>query len=86
MMSVRSCVFELNVPTPTVLKVLKKRLQLTCYKLHTLKPYDMLKRYDFACGIWNENKLDQTFINRILFSDEATFYTSELVYLRNVCI
>lgn len=62
-MSVRSFVCELNVPTPTVLKVLKKRLKLTCYKLHTLKPYYMLKRYDFASGILEENKLDQTFIN-----------------------
>lgn len=82
--SVRRRSLQLGVPKSSVHKVLKKRLKLTPYKiqrLHAMKPDDNRKRYDFAV-----DTLEGNFLNRILFSDEATFHVSGHVHCHNVRI
>lgn len=76
----------LNVPKSTVHKVLKEISKFTGYKLqllHALKPINMLKVYDIANDIPDENQVDQTFIEPNLFK---RFHTSVPVYRHNVRI
>jgi hypothetical protein len=87
--SVRKCVRELGLPKTTVHRVLKKRLRFTGYKLqllHTIRPGDNHKRYDFALDILNEIDNDEQSLRRVMFSDEATFHVSGHDHLHNVRI
>ncbi|GFY19156.1 DUF4817 domain-containing protein [Trichonephila clavipes] len=52
--------------------------------LHAIKPDDYAKRYGFAVGMLHCLDADEHFLNRILFSDESTFYVSGMVNKHNV--
>lgn len=66
-----------------------KRLHLDKYHpyhftpVQNLLPADLPLRYQFASDIRNRQNLDPTFINRILFTDEATFTRRGIFNLRN---
>jgi hypothetical protein len=71
--SVRKCARELGLGKTTVHRILKKRLNFTLYKLqllHTIRPGDNLKRYNFAVDIPNETDKDEQFLHRVMFSNE----------------
>jgi hypothetical protein len=68
---------------------LKKRLRFTGNKLqllHAIRPGDTRKRQDFAADMLNEIDNDELFLERIVFSDEATFHISRHVHRRNIRI
>lgn len=64
---------ELGFSSTTVHKVLKKkRLRFTDYKLQLsfdLWLVNNSKRYEFAADIFDEIKANETFLNRVMFSD-----------------
>ena len=77
--SIRTAFIELQVPKSTIHKVLHKKLRLYACKiqlLQALKPDDEPKRKDFAFNILEKMEEDGHFLNRICFSDEATFLVS----------
>lgn len=77
--SIRTAARELQLPRSTVHKVLHKRLGFHAYKmqlLHALEPNDKPRRKAFANLMLKEISSDETFLNRICFSDEATFHVS----------
>jgi transposase len=85
--SVRKCARELGLPKTIVHRVLKKRLHFTGYKLqllHASRPGDTRKRRDFATDMLNEIDDDELFLERIVFSDEATFHISGHVHSHNI--
>jgi hypothetical protein len=54
--------------------------------MQQLKPMDRVKRYNFRCNFLG--KLaddDDTIINRLVFSDEATFHLSDLTQVDFFC-
>ena len=75
--SIRTASVQLQVPRSTIHKVLHKNLKLHAYKiqlLQELKPDDKAKRKEFAVNILGKMEEDDHFLNRICFSDEATFH------------
>ena len=77
--SIRTASVQLQVPRSTIHKVLHKNLRLYAYKiqlLQELKPDDKPKRKEFAVNILEKMEEDGHFLNRICFSDEATFHVS----------
>lgn len=88
-MSIRKAGRQLQLPKSTVHKVLRKRLKLFPYKLQlvqALKPDDKTKRMAFAEDILDRIADDPTFLQHVLFSDEATFHVSGMVNKHNVRI
>jgi hypothetical protein len=55
-------------------KIGPHRLQI----LQQLKPKDKVKWYDFCCSFLGKLSDDDTIINKLVFSDEATFHLSDL--------
>jgi hypothetical protein len=51
--------------------------------VQNLLPVDLPSRYQFASDIRNKQNTDYTFVNRILFTDEATFTRRGIFNLRN---
>jgi hypothetical protein len=87
--SVHKCARELGLPKTTVHRVLKKLLRFTGYKLqllHAIQPGDTHKRQDFTANMLNEIDNDKLFLQRIAFSDEATFHISGHVHRHNIRI
>lgn len=79
---------ELGIPQPTVWKVLRKRLLYKPYRLQlvqALKPNDKVKRIEF-CDVMLQMMEDDGFLQRIVYSDEATFHLSGKVNRHNVRI
>ena len=79
---------ELAIPQSTVWRVLRRRLHLKPYRLclvQALTDDDKRKRIDF-CSSMLEMIDDETFISRLVFSDEATFHLSGTVNRHNVRI
>lgn len=79
---------ELNIPQPTVWRVLKHRLHMKPYKLQLLQalhPDDHNKRYEFCCSMLDDMEEDN-FAERLIFSDESTFHLSGKVNRHNVRI
>ena len=86
--SIRRASIELGIPQPTVWCVLRRRLLFKPYRLQlvqALRPNDKRKRVEF-CNCMLQNMEDDTFLSRLIFSDEATFHLSEKVNRHNVRI
>jgi len=76
----------LGIPKITVQNVLHKRLRLHAYKIQLkqlIKPDDRPKRVEFATFMLNAIDEEETFLRRICFSDEATFYVNGCVNRHN---
>lgn len=87
--SVRRASLQLQLPRETVRKVLRKRLHLYAYKVQIvqeLKPNDKPRRKDFAELMLARINMDDTYLDKVCFSDEATFYISGKVNRHNVQI
>lgn len=87
--SVRQAARELRMKRSTVHKVLHQRLRLYAYKVQVvqeIKPDDRPKREEFACVMLDRIAADETFLSRVMFTDEATFHVSGAVNRHNVRI
>jgi hypothetical protein len=87
--SVRKCARELELPETTVHRVLKKHLRFTGCKLqllHAIRLGDIRKRRDFAADMLSAIDNDELFLERIVFSDEATFHISGHIHRHNIRI
>lgn len=87
--STRRASSELGIPQSTVNKILNKKLRLHAYKvqiLHHLQPDDCPRRAAFATEILQRIENDNEYLQRVCFSDEATFHTSGKVNRHNVRI
>ena len=86
--SVRRTSLETKIPTTTVWRVLRKRLQMKASKLHVVQAItdsDKRTREQFCVDM--RDKLEENeFLERVVFSDEATFHTSGKVSKHNVRI
>lgn len=79
---------ELNIPQPTVWKILRKRLKLKPYRLQLLQaltPNDKVRRCEFSTQLQDLMEQDG-FSEKLIFSDEATFFVSGSVNTHNVRI
>jgi len=79
---------ELGIPQPTVWRVLKRRLLFKSYRqqlVQALRPNDKQKRVEY-CDRMPQNMEDDTFLPRLIFSDEASFCLSGKVNRQNVRI
>jgi hypothetical protein len=73
----------------TVWTVLRKGLSFQPYKfqlLQELKPNDRPHRRDFCTGMLNRLEEDNLFLDKIVFSDEASFHLSGKVNRHNLII
>lgn len=85
--STRSASLELQIPQPTVWKILRKRLKMTPYKLQlvqSLNDNDKVVRKNFCQEMQHCLENDDTLFNRLIFSDECTFHISGKVNRHNV--
>lgn len=77
---------QLNIPKTTIQNVLHKRLRLHAYKIQIhqqIKPTDRPKRTEFASFLLNVIDDNPNFLQRVLFSDEATFHINGCVNRHN---
>lgn len=77
---------QLGIPKTTIQNVLHKRLRLHAYKIqlkHEIKPTDRPKRYAFACNMLENIDNDESFLKRVIFTDEATFHVNGCVNRHN---
>lgn len=84
--SIRSSSRILQIPKSTVHDILHKRLKFRAYKirlLHQLKPNDRPLRLNFANEMLVRIDENPTFLQNVLFSDEATFHLSGVVNRHN---
>jgi hypothetical protein len=82
------CSRELGIPQPTVWKILRKRIKFKPYKLQllqALKQNDKVERLSF-CESMQVLIEDENFLQRMVFSDEATFHLCGKVNRHNVRI
>lgn len=87
--STRRASHELQVPQSTVWKVLRKGLNMKPYKLQHLQALssgDKEQRLEFCGFILEQTELDESFISRLVFSDEAVFHLTGKVNKHNVRI
>lgn len=87
--STRSAARELNIKHSTLHKVLKRVLHFRSYKLQIVQKItrqDWARRREFAVTMLDRLETDNNFLNRIFFSDEATFHVSGKVNRHNVRI
>ena len=76
--STRRASREIGMPQQTVWRVLRRRLLFKPYHLQlvqALRPNDKRKRVEF-CDRMLKNMEDDTFLPRLIFSDEATSHLS----------
>lgn len=81
----RSTLLPNNVSKDTVAKILKEN-KFRPYKpkcIHTLKPGDFARRFEFCSLIQGELEDDPFMARRIIFSDEATFTSNGTVSSQN---
>jgi hypothetical protein len=86
--SIRRASRELGVPQQTVWRVLRRRLMFKPCRLQlvwALRANDKRKLVEF-CDRMLQNREDDTFLPRVIFSDEATFHLSWKVNRYNVRI
>lgn len=77
---------KLGIPKTTIYKVLHKRLKLQAYNLQVLqelKPDDFEERLNFAVKMLNKINVNQSFLDDVIFSDEATFHMNGPVNRQN---
>ena len=87
--SIRQASRELRMPCSTIHKTLRKTLHFYPYKImlvHAMKPQDGPARVAFAEKTLENNTADPSYLQRIFFSDEATFHVSGAVNRHNVRI
>ena len=87
--SVRQGARELNLTPSAVHKTLRKTLRFYPYKIklvHAMKPEDGPARVRFAGTMLENVAEDDSYLNNISFSDEATFHVSGIVNRHNVRI
>lgn len=80
---------ELQIPQPTIWRVLRKRLKFKPYKIRlvqALSDEDKRCRAEFCEWMLEKMDEDDNFISRLFFSDEATFHLSGTVNRHNVRI
>ena len=85
--SIRQAARELGMKRSTVHKILHRRLRLYAYTvqiLQEIKPEDAPKRETFAITMLDRIAEDETFLSRMMFTDEATFHVSGKVNRHNV--
>ena len=78
---------ELPVSRATVQRIIRKKLKLYPYKIqlvHKLQPGDYDRRVSFAQTVLARLEDDPSYLDKILFTDEATFHVSGLVHRYNV--
>ena len=83
--SIRTSV-ETQIPKSSAWRIVRKRLQMRPYKLQfvqALKAEDKRKRIEFCIDMQQKLKEDQ-FDEKLVFSNDATFYTSGKVNKQNV--
>lgn len=83
------CARGLGLKTTDHRVLKKKNLRFTGYKLqllHVILPGDNGKIYDFTVDILNEIYIEEQFIHRVMFSDEATVHVLGHVHRHNVNI
>jgi hypothetical protein len=76
---------ELGIPKTTIQNMLHKRLRLLAYKIqlrHEIKEADRLKHVGFSVTMLNAID-DESYLNRIFFSDEATLHINGCVNRHN---
>jgi hypothetical protein len=74
--------FELCVLKTTIQNVLHKRLRLHAYKIqlrHEIKVTDHPKRVEFANFMLTEIDDSEDYLQRVMFTDEATFHINSCV-------
>lgn len=84
--SLRIASLDLDLPRETIRRNLKKYNNIKPFKpkfLHTLEEGDTEKRMEYCLWTQGEYENDRNFINKILFSDEATFTTNGTVNSQN---
>ena len=77
------------VSKTSVHNIVRRRLKLYPYKIQlvqALKPTDYAKREEFALTVLGRMEGDPNYLERIFFTDEATFHVSGLVHRHNVRI
>lgn len=87
--STRSAARELNIKHSTLYKVLKGVLRFRAYKLQIVQKItrqDWVRRSEFAVTMLGRLETDNNFLNKIFYSDEATFHVSGKVNRHNVRI
>ncbi|XP_063240478.1 uncharacterized protein LOC134541176 [Bacillus rossius redtenbacheri] len=87
--SIRTAARQLELPRSTVHKVLHKNLRLCAYKvqlLQALQPSDGPRPKAFATDMLARMDVEEDFLGRILFTDEAMFHVSGLLNRHNVRI
>ena len=75
--SIRGASRELIIPPRTVHKVLHKSLKRYPHKLQViqkLEPNDKPRRKEFTSNILSRGSEDPSFLDKLCFSDEATFH------------
>ena len=80
---------RLQMPQTTIWRVLRKRLQMKPYKLQLLqhlRKTDKTKRATFCMEMQEKIDNEDDFLEKVIFSDEATFHLSGKVNKQNVRI
>ena len=80
---------QVPISVGSVHKIVRKQLKLYPYKIQVmqaLKPEDYEKRQQFAQTILTRMDRDRQYLDKICFSDEATFHISGRVHRHNVRI
>ena len=75
--SIRRASTELQIPRSTIHKIIHKRLHLCAFKIqlrHHIKPNDRPLRAHFAVEMLLRIKNDNSYLDNIVFLDEATFH------------
>ena len=87
--SIRQAAQVLGYKKSSVHNIVKHELKLYPYNIsvhHALKETDKTLRVNFAETILDRIALDEDYLSRICFSDEATFHVSGTVHRHNVRI
>lgn len=89
MKSTRRASRELGLPQTTVWRVLRRRLVYKPYHLQllqALRANDKVRRVEFCNAMLRNMEEDDSFLSRVIFSDEATFHINGKVNRHNVRI
>ena len=84
--SVNEETMELQIPRSTIHKIVHKRLLLCAFKIqlrHYIKPNDRPLRAHFAAEMLLRIENDYSYLDNIVFSDEATFHFCGKIHKHN---
>lgn len=77
------------MPLTSVCRVLRRRILMKPYKIPLLQGFhegDRVLRVAFGEFILSKIKVDENFVSRLVFSDEATFHLNHKVNRHNASI